>query len=422
MDKLVIEGGLPLKGEVRISGSKNACLPIMSACLLTDDKCMIDNIPQLKDVLTMSEILSFLGVDMELGERAIVRKSGSYENFTAPYDIVSTMRASICVLGPLLAKKKKAKVSFPGGCVIGPRPIDLHIKGLRALGAEIKIEGGYIVARAKKLQGANIYLGGHFGSSVLATANVMMAATLARGESVIHCAACEPEIADLAKFLIKMGAKIEGYSTPIIKIKGVRSLHGARHRIMPDRIETGTYMIASCITGGSLHLKGAESSHLMAVIDVLRQANCLILKTERGLLVKRAKRDLSPVSVSTLPYPGFPTDMQAQIMSLMCVANGISVVTEKIFPERFIHISELNRMGSQIFLEGPSAVISGVAKLSGARVMASDLRASAALVLAGLVARGKTEVHRIYHLDRGYECIEEKLSKVGARIKRIKDD
>jgi len=418
VDKLIIEGGVPLKGDVNISGSKNACLPIMAACLLTDEACLIDNIPSLNDVVTMSEILSCLGVTIDLREKRIIKKRGHYDNFTAPYDIVSTMRASICVLGPLIARKKKAKVSFPGGCIIGPRPIDLHIKGLRELGAEIKVEGGYILARAKKLRGAHIYLGGHFGSSVLATANVMMAATLAIGETVIHNAGCEPEIEDLAKFLIKMGAKIKGYSTPIIKIAGVKALHGARHTIMPDRIESGTYMIASCITGGNLMLKGALPSHLMAVIDVLRQSNCIIEKTKDGISAKRGKGGLKPVSVTTLPYPGFPTDMQAQIMSLMCVAKGISIITEKIFPERFIHISELNRMGSQIFLEGPNAVINGVEELSGARVMASDLRASAALVLAALVAKGRTEVHRIYHLDRGYEYIEKKLSKVGARIWR----
>lgn len=421
MDKLVIEGGVPLKGEVEIGGSKNACLPIMAATLLTDDKCVIHNVPYLKDVETMTEILSSLGVGIKREQKTLIREKGKYSRFTAFYDIVSTMRASVCVLGPLLAKKKKARVSFPGGCVIGPRPIDLHLKGLKALGADIKVDGGYIIAQAGQLRGTNIYLGGHFGSSVLATANVLMAATLARGETFIHNAACEPEITDLANFLIKMGAKIEGYSTPTIRVAGVESLHGAEYEITPDRIETGTYMIAAAITDGDLYLKGANPSHLIAVIDKMKESNCRIEETGLGIRVKRNKRNIKSVAVTTLPYPGFPTDMQAQMMSLLSIASGISVITEKIYPERFIHISELNRMGSQILLEGPNAIIKGVDSLSGAHVMASDLRASAALVLAGLIARGKTEVHRIYHLDRGYECLEKKLAKVGARIKRVKE-
>ncbi len=421
MDKLVIEGGIPLKGEVEISGSKNACLPIMAATLLTDDKCVIHNVPHLKDVDTTIKILSSLGVRVKKEDKTLIREEGKYTGVTASYDIVSTMRASICVLGPLLAKKKEARVSFPGGCVIGPRPIDLHLKGLKALGTDIRIDGGYIIARAKQLRGANIYLGGHFGSSVLATANVLMAATLARGETFIHNAACEPEIADLANFLIKMGAKIEGYSTPTIRVTGVKSLHGAEHEVTPDRIEAGTYMLAAAITNGDLYLKGANPGHLIAVIDKMRESNCYIKKINLGIRAKRDKKNIKSVAVTTLPYPGFPTDMQAQMMSLMCIANGISVITEKIYPERFIHISELNRMGSHILLEGPNAIIKGVDSLSGAHVMASDLRASAALVLAGLIARGKTEVHRIYHLDRGYEALEKKLVKVGARIKRVKE-
>jgi UDP-N-acetylglucosamine 1-carboxyvinyltransferase len=369
----------------------------------------------------MTEILSSLGVRVKRQERSLIKEKGKYNRFTASYDMVSTMRASICVLGPLLAKKKQAKVSFPGGCVIGPRPIDLHLKGFNALGTDIRIDGGYIIARAKQLRGANIYLGGHFGSSVLATANVLMAATLARGETFIHNAACEPEITDLANFLIKMGAKIEGYSTPIIRVSGVKSLHGAEHEITPDRIEAGTYMIAAAITDGDLYLKGANPNHLIALIDKMGESNCYIKKVNLGIRAKRNKRKIRSVAVATLPYPGFPTDMQAQMMSLMCIASGISVITEKIYPERFIHISELNRMGSQILLEGPNAIIKGVDSLSGAHVMASDLRASAALVLAGLIARGKTEIHRIYHLDRGYELLEDKLTKVGARIKRVKE-
>lgn len=421
MYSLMIKGGVRLNGDVEISGAKNSCLPIMAATLLTDDKCVIKNTPALQDVNTMLKILDFLGVKTKKDRDTVIREEGSYKGIIAPYDIVSTMRASICVLGPLIAKKKEARVSFPGGCVIGPRPIDLHLKGLRALGVDIKIDQGYINAKAKQLKGADIYLGGHFGSSVLATANVMMAASMARGQTVIHNAACEPEVTDLAEFLIKMGADIKGYSTHTIKIRGVRSLHGAKHTVIPDRIEAGTYMIASAITNGDLTLRHTVPGHLMALVDKMREIGCLIDVKGSSIRVKRIKKLIKSATVTTLPYPGFPTDMQAQMMSLMAVADGISVITEKIYPERFIHISELNRMGAEILLEGPNAIIKGVTGLSGADVMASDLRASAALVLAGLVARRKTVVHRIYHLDRGYAHLEKKLVKVGARIKRIKE-
>ncbi len=421
MDKLVIRGGVRLKGTVKISGAKNACLPILAAALLTDDKCVIDNVPVLKDVNTMVRIIRALGVDVVLKGHRVVRSKGAYEGITAPYDIVSTMRASICVLGPLIAKKKRAKVSFPGGCVIGPRPIDLHLKGLKALGADIKVEKGYLIARADKLKGADIYLGGHFGSSVLATANLMMAATLAKGTTVIHGAACEPEVKDLADFLVRMGADIEGQSTPTIRIRGVKRLHGARHEVIPDRIEAGTYMMASAITDGDVVVKGARPEHMMALIDKMRETGCLVEIRKSSIRVKRAKKKIKSVAVTTLAYPGFPTDMQAQMMSLMTIADGISVITEKIYPERFIHISELNRMGAEIILEGPNAIIKGVTHLSGAEVMASDLRASAALVIAGLVARGRTTIHRVYHLDRGYEQLEEKFSALGARITREKE-
>jgi len=421
MDKLVIEGGAPLKGEVEISGSKNASLPIMAATILTNDKCVITNVPNLKDIDTMIKLLNFMGLKVYKEKDRVIKEKGACTRYVSPYEIVSTMRASICVLGPLLAKKGEVKVSFPGGCIIGPRPIDLHLKGLRALGADIKIKEGDIIARAKRLKGAHIYLGGHFGSSVLATANVMSAAVLADGETIIHNAACEPEVTDLANFLIKMGANIEGHSTPTIKINGVKSLHGAECRVIPDRIEVGTYMIAAAITNGNLLIKNAKTGHIMAIMDKMREANCLVQREEPGVRVKRNRKEIRPVAVTTLQYPGFPTDMQAQIMSLMCIADGISVVTEKIYPERFIHVSELSRMGANIFLEGPNAIITGVKSLSGANVMASDLRASAALVLAGLVAKGKTTVHRIYHLDRGYENIEIKLSKVGAKVKRVRE-
>lgn len=420
MDKLVIEGGRPLRGTVDISGAKNAALPIMAAALLTDEPCRIDNIPSLRDVDTMIKILRALDTKVERKRKSVVI-SGSSNKAKAPYELVSTMRASVCVLGPLLAKHKAAEVSFPGGCVIGPRPIDLHLKGLESLGAEIKIKSGYIVAKVKKLKGARIYLGGHFGSSVLATANTMMAAVLAEGQTVIENAACEPETVDLAHFLISMGAKITGHSTPTIKIQGVKKLHGTSYSIISDRIETATYALASAITRGDLFLKNARSVHLIAVIDKLKECGVVISEQNDGIRVRRPKSRVKPTSIATLPYPGFPTDMQAQIMSLLCLADGISVITEKIYPERFIHISELSRMGAHILLEGPNAIIKGVKSLSGADVMASDLRASAALVLAGLVAEGKTSVHRIYHLDRGYEDMEKKLSALGAKIWREKE-
>jgi UDP-N-acetylglucosamine 1-carboxyvinyltransferase len=420
MDKLVIEGGRRLSGSVTISGAKNACLPILAATLLSDDVSVIKNIPALRDMSTMLKILKNFGAAVKQDGDTITVEPKGYTKYTAPYDLVSTMRASICVLGPLLAKQKKAEVSFPGGCVIGPRPIDIHLKGLTALGAKIKVEKGYIIADGKNLKGTHIYLGGHFGSSVLATDNVMMAATLTRGVTIIENAACEPEVADLASFLVKMGARIKGHGTPRIIVEGVKKLHGAEHSVIPDRIETGTYMLAAAITKGDITLKNAKLEHLIALADKLNEAGVTVAKVPNGLRVK-VGRKLKPTDVTTLPYPGFATDMQAQFMSLMTVTEGISVITEKIYPERFIHISELNRMGANILLEGPCAIIKGVKSLSGAPVMASDLRASAALVLAGLVARGRTDVHRIYHLDRGYEMLEEKLMKLGAKVWREKE-
>lgn len=420
MDKLIVEGGKTLSGTVRISGAKNACLPILAATLLSDDESIIRNIPNLRDMSTMVKILKNFGAEVQQGDSVIKVKGAKYKGHTAPYELVSTMRASICVLGPLVAKKRRAEVSFPGGCVIGPRPIDLHLKGLEALGVGITIEKGYIVADAKKLRGGNVYLGGHFGSSVLATGNTIMAASLAPGVTMIENAACEPEVVDLIHFLVKMGARIKGCGTHRITVEGVRKLHGAEHTVIADRIEAGTYMLAAAITKGDITLKGADPEHMVAVIDKLEEAGLDIKKGSETIRVRYARR-LKPIDVTTLPYPGFPTDMQAQMMSLMAVTDGISVITEKIYPERFIHISELSRMGAKIMLEGPSAIIKGVKSLSGAPVMASDLRASAALVLAGLVAKGRTDVQRIYHLDRGYEKIEEKLNALGASIWREKE-
>jgi UDP-N-acetylglucosamine 1-carboxyvinyltransferase len=420
MDKLVIEGGVRLRGEVAISGSKNAVLPIIAATLLTEDACIIKGVPELRDTNTMIKILRSLGKCVDFTKGVITVTEGRSANFTADYKLVSTMRASFCVLGPLIGRLRKARVSLPGGCIIGIRPVDLHLKGLKALGTEIDIEGGYVVASAPKLKGNYIYLGGEYGSSVLATDNVMMAAVLSPGKTLIEAAACEPEVADLAEFLIKMGAKIKGHGTPTIEIEGINKLHGAEHKVIPDRVEAGTLVIAALITKGDITLKNASYKHLGAVIDKLEEAGAYIQKKDGSLRVCY-KRQLKPINITTLPYPGFPTDMQAQMMSLMAVTPGISVITEKIYPDRFMHVAELNRMGAHIQREGPHAIVQGVESLSGAPVMASDLRASASLVLAGLVARSQTSVSRIYHLERGYENLEMKLAVLGAKIRRERE-
>jgi len=420
MDKLIIEGGVRLKGEVSVSGAKNSVLPILAATLLTDGPCVLKRVPNLRDTMTMLKILRSLGKNVEYDKGTVRVLATKHCGYSADYKLVSTMRASFCVLGPLLGKLKKAKVSLPGGCVIGLRPVDLHVKGLQSLGADIDVQGGYVVAEAAKLRGGYVYLGGVFGSSVLATDNVMMAAVLAPGRTVIESAACEPEVVDLAEFLIKMGARIKGHGTPIIEIEGVKSLHGAEHRIIPDRIEAGTFILAALITKGDIKVKNVMPEHLGAMFDKLCQAGASLQRHEH-MVRASLKKNLRPVSITTLPYPGFPTDMQAQVMSLMCVTPGISVITEKIYPDRFMHVAELNRMGAQIQREGPYAIVEGVKKLSGAPVMASDLRASASLVLAGLVAGGKTSISRIYHLERGYEDIEEKFRNLGARIWREKE-
>jgi len=420
MDKLIVEGGLRLKGEVKVSGSKNSVLPILAATLLTDAPCVIKGVPVLRDTITMVKILRALGKSVEFDQGTISVEAGRQHNFTADYKLVSTMRASFCVLGPLLGRFKKAKVSLPGGCVIGVRPVDLHIKGIKSLGARVDTEAGYIVARAARLKGAHIYLGGVYGSSVLATDNVMMAAVMAKGKSVIEAAACEPEVADLAEFLIKMGARIKGHGTPTIEIEGVKHLHGAEHTVIPDRIEAGTFIIAALMTKGDITIKNAVWQHQGALIDKLQEAGVEIRRSDNALRVSY-RGEVRPVNVTTLPYPGFPTDMQAQIMSLMSVTDGISLITEKIYPDRFMHVAELNRMGARIQREGPHAIVQGVRYLSGAQVMASDLRASASLVLAGLRAKGKTQIHRIYHLERGYEDIEKKLQVLGARVWREKE-
>ncbi len=417
MEKLVVHGGKKLKGEIPISGSKNSALPILAATLLTEDECMITNVPDLRDITTMIRILRALGAKVLQEGNTVTVKAGPALKAVAPWKLVSTMRASVCVLGPLLGRLKYAEVSMPGGCIIGSRPIDLHLKGFESLGAKITVHHGYVKAAAAKLHGADIFLGGSFGSSVLATGNVMMAATLASGITRIENAASEPEVVDLANFLIKMGAKIQGAGSHLIQIEGVKKLSGAQYSVIPDRIEAGTFMVAAAITQGDIVVRNSIAQHNGALIDKLRQAGVTV-ELQDGLVRVKSNGKLRPVDVTTLPYPGFPTDLQAQMMSLMCVTPGICVITEKVYPDRFMHVSELNRLGSKIMLEGSSAIVSGVKRLSGADVMASDLRASAALVLAGLVAEDRTDIYRVYHLDRGYEKIEEKLSNLGVKIYR----
>ena len=417
MEKLILEPSGPLRGAVEVSGAKNAALPIMAACLLTEEEMVIEGVPRVTDVTTMAKILSLLGVEVSWDEKRLVIRPNQYSGWTAPHELVSLMRASICVLGPLLARHGRAKVSMPGGCIIGARPVDLHLKGLEALGATFTIEHGYIIGHAERLRGATIHLIGPCGSSVLATGNVMMAAALADGVTVIEQAACEPEVADLANCLVGMGAKIAGQGTSRIRVEGVLRLHGARHRILPDRIEAGTLMIAAAMLGGEVTIKGAIREHLGGLIDTLIEANVSV-ESLNGSIRVRSDRRLKGVQITTLPFPGFPTDLQAQMMAMMTMSEGVSVVTEKIYPERFMHVPELRRMGAQITREGPSAIVQGVGRLSGAPVTASDLRASAALVLAGLAADTVTELSGVEHLDRGYEQLETKLTQLGAAIRR----
>jgi len=421
MDKLVINGGGRLKGTVQISGAKNAALPIMAASLLAEGPSTIRGVPDLADIRSMGELLGDLGASVSRGGEGDLRINVEDEGCChAQYERVRKMRASVCVLGPLLAKRKTARVSMPGGCAIGSRPVDLHLRGLAALGAEIDLDGGDIVARAKKLTGANIFLGGPFGSTVLGTANVMMAATLAEGRTVVESAACEPEIADLADYLNAAGARITGAGTPRVVVEGVEELAGVEHEVIPDRIEAGTFMIAAALSNGEVTLHHLRGDHMMAVIDKLREVGVLIESDGDAVVVSSARR-LEPADVTTQPYPGFPTDLQAQLMTLLCLADGNSAITEKVFPDRFMHVAELLRMGANLRKEGPTTIVTGVKRLVGAPVMASDLRASAALVLAGLVARGTTIVQRVYHIDRGYEHIESKLRALGADIQRVSE-
>jgi UDP-N-acetylglucosamine 1-carboxyvinyltransferase len=425
MDSMRIKGGQALKGKIHISGAKNAALPLLAACLLTDEVLSLGNMPHLADIVTMSNLLGHIGVDISLNGtvpgghtgRVMELKAATLTDITAPYDLVRKMRASILVLGPLLARAGEAKVSMPGGCAIGSRPVDLHVSALQKLGAEISLDNGYIHARAPQgLRGGEIIFP---MVTVTGTENVMMAACLAKGETTIVNAAREPEVVDLAQCLVTMGAKIEGIGSDRLRITGQLKLHGASHRVVPDRIEAGTFAMAAAITNGELELIGAKLEHLNSVATILAEAGVGIIETAEGLLVRRIN-GLHGVDVMTEPYPGFPTDLQAQMMALMCVATGASMITETIFENRFMHVPELKRMGANITVHNSSAMVRGVPLLTGAPVMATDLRASVSLALAGLAARGETILNRIYHLDRGYERLEEKLAACGASIERIK--
>ncbi len=417
MDKLIVTGGMPLKGEVRISGAKNAALPVLVASLLTDQPLMVSNVPHLQDITTTMELLGRMGVRLVVGDKMVIEADSSQNtSVRAPYELVKTMRASILVLGPLLARFGEAEVSLPGGCAIGSRPVNLHIKGLQAMGAEINLDGGYIRARAKRLKGARIFMD---LVSVTGTENIMMAATLADGITVIENAAREPEVTDLANCLIRMGAKIKGAGGDEITIEGVERLHGAEHEIIPDRIETGTYLVAGAMTRGNVRVRNTRPDLMTAVLEKLVEAGAHIETGPNWIHLDMKGRKPKAVNVRTAPFPAFPTDMQAQFVAMNSIAEGTGTVTETVFENRFMHVYELQRMGGNIELEGNTAIVRGVERLKGAPVMATDLRASASLALAGLVAEGETIVDRIYHIDRGYECIEEKLAQLGARIRRV---
>jgi len=418
MDKLIINGNIPLKGEVRISGAKNAALPILAGCLLTGEPVQISNIPQLHDVTTIMSLLGQMGVRLTLDERSNIEVNASQiDSFNAPYELVRTMRASVLVLGPLLGRFGRAEVSLPGGCAIGTRPVDQHLKGMQALGADIRVENGYIKAHAKeRLKGASIIMD---LVTVTGTENIMMAAVLAKGQTTIHNAAREPEVEDLANFLNTLGAQISGAGSSTIIIEGVDALKGGTYQVLPDRIETGTYLTAAAITCGKVKLKNTRPDTLESILLKLEEAGATINTGSNWIELDMCGNRAKAVNVSTAPYPAFPTDMQAQIMALNTVATGTGIITETVFENRFMHVQELIRMGANISLKGNTAICTGIANLTGAPTMATDLRASASLVLAGLAATGETTVDRIYHIDRGYECIEEKLSQLGARIHRI---
>lgn len=419
MDSLLIEGGFPLEGKVKISGAKNAVLPIMAATLLSREPCIIRNVPDLSDVRFMGRIIQSLGGEVRFEDHEIHIHCKQIHG-RGDYELIRKMRGSICILGPLLARLGKAEVSLPGGCVIGSRPIDLHLKGMAALGAEVQIRSGYVILQCDQLIGNDVFLGGRVGPTVLGTANVMMAAVLAKGITRIESAACEPEIVDLAKFLKGIGARIKGEGSPTIIIEGIKHLEGTEHEVIADRIEAATFAIAAAATKGKVLIQNAQCDHLGAVLDKLTEAGIPFVRERESLLIK-GNHAIKPVDVTTQPFAGFPTDLQAQMMALMTLTEGISVITERIFESRFMHVSELARLGAEIAIEGSTAIVKGGRPLSGAPVMASDLRASAALVIAGLMAKGQTQVKRIYHLDRGYEGIDLKLKGLGGKVKRVKE-
>ncbi|TVQ75148.1 MAG: UDP-N-acetylglucosamine 1-carboxyvinyltransferase [Phycisphaeraceae bacterium] len=431
MDAFVIQGGNPLRGEIKVNGSKNAALPLMAAALLTNQPVTLEGIPRLADIGNMRRLLIELGVDIEEQPDGLRFQATDESASHARYEIVRTMRASICVLGPMLARRGIARVSLPGGCAIGDRPVDLHLRGLEALGAEVSLDSGDILVKAPapggRLRGGRVFLAGPFGPTVLGTANVMSAATLAEGVTIIECAACEPEVVDLARLLNAMGAHIRGAGTPRIVIEGVKELGTAHHRVIGDRIEAGTYMMASAMTRGDLTIRDCPLDALLATWDHLERAGVALTVIDesdpmRASIRIRGTDAIQPVHVTTNPHPGFPTDLQAQMMALLSMASGNSSITERIFPDRFLHVAELSRMGARLFRQGPTVIVSGVRELIGAPVMASDLRASASLVLAGLAAKGQTIVRRVYHLDRGYERMETGLASLGADIRRVREE
>jgi UDP-N-acetylglucosamine 1-carboxyvinyltransferase len=418
VDIFRISGGNPLHGKVKVSGSKNSALPLFAASLLTDEETILENVPDLSDVNFMAEILAELGADVtRISSNSWSIKPSSIVHY-APYELVRKMRASICLLGPLVARLKRAEIPMPGGCVIGNRPIDLHVRALEALGAKVELSGGIVKVNGKNISGNSVFIGGRHGSTVTGTANAVMLAVLTPGCTILEGSACEPEITDLCHMLQAMGANIEGIGSHLLKIEGVEKLNGCKHRVIPDRIEAGTYVLAGAITGGELTIEGINAAHMGSFLDLLKTAG-LNLDYQNQSIKISSNSNLNPLEVVTLPFPGFPTDLQAQICALACITDGLSVITERVYPSRFMHVPELLRMGAHISIEGSSAIIRGTKRLTGAPVMASDLRASAALILAGLAAEGETWVQRIYHLDRGYETFEKKLQNLGAKVERL---
>ena len=418
MDIFRISGGNPLHGKVKVSGSKNSALPLFAASLLTEEETILDNVPDLSDVNFMAEILAELGADVtRISSNSWSIKPSSIVHY-APYELVRKMRASICLLGPLVARLKRAEIPMPGGCVIGNRPIDLHVRALEALGAEVQLSGGIVKVNGNNISGNSVFIGGRHGSTVTGTANAVMLAVLTPGCTILEGSACEPEITDLCHMLQAMGANIQGIGSHLLKIEGVEKLNGCKHRVIPDRIEAGTYVLAGAITGGELTIEGINPAHMGSFLDLLKTAG-LNLDYQNQSIKISDNLNLNPLEVVTLPFPGFPTDLQAQICALACITDGLSVITERVYPSRFMHVPELLRMGAHISIEGSSAIIRGTKRLTGAPVMASDLRASAALILAGLAAEGETWVQRIYHLDRGYETFEQKLQILGAKVERL---